>query len=185
MKDIKKTLYSLCSLIILILIPMGVYAVTFSSGSRILGNLYITGSLSKGSGTFVIDHPLYPRARLLYHSFVESPDMKNLYDGIVTLDRRGEAVVQLPSYLEALNIDFHYQFFPLGEPMQELRLKKEISGNSFVIGGGSPEGRVSWQVTGIRHDPYARVHPIRVEVDKGPEELVGVGKCLHPEGCTE
>lgn len=37
---------------------------------------------------------------------------------------------------------------------------------------------VSWQVTGIRHDPYVEAHPIPVEEDKPAEER---GKYLHPK----
>jgi hypothetical protein len=50
------------------------------------GNVSVSGSLSKGGGSFKIDHPLDPANKYLYHSFVESPDMKNIYDGVATLD---------------------------------------------------------------------------------------------------
>src|SRR5690606_1929323 len=70
--------------------------VNFSGTVSVSGGVSVLGSLSKGSGTFVIDHPLDPENKLLYHSFVESPDVKNIYDGIVTLDENGEATVELP-----------------------------------------------------------------------------------------
>jgi len=35
--------------------------------------------------------------------------MKNIYDGTVTLDEKGEAVVPMPDYFSALNQDFRYQ----------------------------------------------------------------------------
>jgi hypothetical protein len=38
------------------------------------GNLTVNGTLAKGSGSFVIDHPLDPANKYLYHSFVESPE---------------------------------------------------------------------------------------------------------------
>ena len=38
--------------------------------------------------------------------------------------------------------------------------------------------KVSWQVTGIRHDAYANAHRIEVETDKSPEEI---GRYLQPE----
>ena len=41
--------------------------------------------------SFKIDHPLDPANKYLYHSFVESPDMKNIYDGVVVVDSNGEA----------------------------------------------------------------------------------------------
>jgi hypothetical protein len=38
------------------------------------GNLQVNGNVSKGGGSFRIDHPLDPENKYLYHSFVESPD---------------------------------------------------------------------------------------------------------------
>lgn len=55
------------------------------------GDVRVTGTLSKGGGSFKIDHPLDPENKFLSHSFVESPDMMNVYNGNTTLDDRGEA----------------------------------------------------------------------------------------------
>lgn len=128
---------------------------------------------------------------LLYHSFLESPDVKNLYDGIATLDERGEAVIKLPRYFTALNKEFRYLATPIGEPMPNLHLDKEVhrwffglfGRPVFKITGGAPDGRVSWQITGIRHDPYIRANPIINEVEKGPSAPVRKGECIHPEAC--
>ena len=49
------------------------------------GRVYIRGPLEKPGGSFKIDHPLDPANKYLYHSFVESPDMKNIYDGVVSI----------------------------------------------------------------------------------------------------
>jgi trimeric autotransporter adhesin len=38
--------------------------------------------------------------------------------------------------------------------------------------------KVSWQVTGIRQDPYAKAHPIQVEEDKPAEER---GYYIYPD----
>ena len=142
------------------------------------GNVVITGSLSKGSGSFKIDHPLDPANKFLYHSFVESPDMMNIYNGVATLDARGSVWITLPDYFEALNQDFRYQLTSMGRPQPSLYVAREISGNRFRISGGKPGGKVSWQVTGIRHDAYADAHRIQVEVEKPPQEQ---GRYLHPE----
>ncbi|PIR83823.1 hypothetical protein COU18_02450 [Candidatus Kaiserbacteria bacterium CG10_big_fil_rev_8_21_14_0_10_51_14] len=163
--------------------PALALAVTFSGDIQFGGNLAISGTLSKGSGTFVIDHPQKPRTHLLYHSFIESPDVKNIYDGITTLDAQGEAFVKLPSYFEALNKDFRYQFFPLDEPMPDLHIKNEVADNQFTIAGGIPGGKISWQITGIRHDPYILANPIIPEVEKGPGEIVGQGECIFEPLC--
>lgn len=158
------------------------YALTFSGNVTIAGNAAVSESVGKGSGTFVIDHPLDPLNKLLFHSFVESPDAKNLYDGVVTLDMQGEAEVGLPAYFEALNKDFRYQLRPLGAPMPDLHVKAEIKNNRFLIGGGEPRGRVSWQVTGVRQDAYILAHPIIPEVEKGPDQIAVKGEYLYAEG---
>jgi hypothetical protein len=142
------------------------------------GNVNVTGTLSKGGGSFKIDHPLDPANKYLYHSFVESPDMMNIYNGNVTLDANGEAWVELPAYFEALNKDFRYQLTAIGAPGPNLYIAQEISGNRFKIAGGSPGMKVSWQVTGIRHDPFAEAHRIQVEVEKTGAER---GKYLYPK----
>ena len=54
----------------------------------------------------------------------------------------------------------------------------EIRNNSFVIKTDKANVKVSWQVTGIRHDPYAEQHPVIVEQTKlGAEK----GTYLYPE----
>jgi hypothetical protein len=141
-----------------------------TADSLTVGVLTCTGSLSKPAGTFRIDHPLDPANKYLYHSFVESPDMLNVYDGVVTLDARGEASVALPDWFQALNRDFRYQLTPIGAAAPNLHISSEVEGNRFAIAGGVPGMRVSWLITGVRHDPYAEDHRVQVEVEKSPAE---------------
>jgi hypothetical protein len=129
------------------------------------GDVEVDGSIHKKGGGFKIDHPLDPENKYLLHSFVESPDMKNIYDGNVILDENGEAWVELPDWFEALNKDFRYQLTCIGG-YAPVYIGEEISDNQFKIGGGQPGMKVSWQVTGIRHDTYAEQHPLQVEEDK-------------------
>jgi len=142
------------------------------------GNLQVTGGISKAGGTFKIDHPLDPAHKVLSHSFVESPDMKNIYDGVATLDARGQAWVNLPDWFEALNNDFRYQLTAIGAPAPHLYIAQEVHRNRFKIAGGTPGGKVSWQVTGIRQDAYARKHRIKVEEEKPADEQ---GFYLYPD----
>jgi hypothetical protein len=148
------------------------------TAGRFNGNVTVTGTLTKGGGSFKIDHPLDPANRYLSHSFVESPDMMNVYNGNVTLDAAGEAWVSLPEWFEALNRDFRYQLTPIGAPGPNLYVATEISQSKFKIAGGSPNGRVSWQVTGIRQDAWANAHRITIEEDKPVSER---GSYLHPK----
>jgi hypothetical protein len=152
---------------------------TFTSRVYIPQDVNVTGNLAKGSGSFVIDHPLDPVNKLLYHSFVESPEAKNIYDGIVTLDQNGTAVVTLPDYFEALNKDYRFLLTPIGQSAPELFIQSNgITNNSFTIVGGPPNVKVSWQVTGNRQDPFILANPIITEVLKGPDEIRDVGEFL-------
>lgn len=141
------------------------------------GNVDVAGTLSKSAGSFKIDHPLDPENKFLYHSFVESPDMKNIYDGTVVLDDSGGATVELPEWFEALNRDFRYQLTCVGE-FAPVFVRDEVLGNRFTIAGGFPGMRVCWQVTGTRQDPFANAHRIPVEEDKSAFER---GYYLHPD----
>ncbi len=178
-----KTLLIRSAVVLALLVPGAALAVTLVGNVRFLGNLAVTGALSKGAGTFLIDHPLDPKNKLLYHSFVESPDVKNIYDGIATLDEGGEAEIVLPDYFDALNMSPRYQFFALDEAMPGLYVKEEEKDNRFVIAGGNPGGRISWQITGIRHDPYIRLHPVINEVWKSSKTEVDRGECLYEPLC--
>jgi len=142
------------------------------------GDVEVSGTISKGGGSFKIDHPLDPENMYLSHSFVESPDMMNVYNGNVMLDVHGEAWVELPGYFDALNREFRYQLTPVGAAAPNLHIADRISGNRFRIAGGEPGLEVSWQVTGVRRDKFAEEYRIQVEEDKRPRDR---GKYLHPE----
>ena len=141
-----------------------------------VGDVEVLGNLSKGGGTFKIDHPQDPANKYLVHSFVESPEMMNIYNGNIVTDANGEATVQMPSYFEAENIEFRYQLTVIGTFAQAI-VGKEISGNQFVIKTNQPNVKVSWQVTGVRNDAWAQRHRVVDVVDKGANR----GKYLYPE----
>jgi hypothetical protein len=148
------------------------------------GNMHVTGTLSKAAGSFKIDHPLDPKGKWLSHSFVESPDMMNVYNGNAVLDGRGEATVALPDYFTALTRDFRYQLTPIGAHAP-VYVAGEVDDNEFRIAGGTPGLKVSWQVTGIRQDTYAAAHPIVVETaksraDHGTQQFVPAGSSAKP-----
>ena len=70
---------------------------------------------------------------------------------------------------DVLNRDFRYQLTCIGG-FAPVYIAREISGNRFKIAGGQPGMKVSWQVTGIRQDPFANEHRIPVEEPKPPVE---------------
>jgi hypothetical protein len=141
------------------------------------GDVDVDGNLSKAAGSFKIDHPLDPANKYLYHSFVESPDMMNIYNGNATTDEQGSAVVQLPEWFETLNRDFRYQLTVIGQFAQAIVASK-VSNHQFAIKTDKPNVEVSWQVTGIRQDAWANAHRIPVEVPKAERDR---GLYLHPE----
>jgi hypothetical protein len=138
------------------------------------GDVDVDGALSKNSGSFKIDHPLDPANKYLYHSFVESPDMMNVYNGNVITDFAGYATVLLPDWFETLNRDFRYQLTVVDDADSEtfamVKVVNRIADNQFTIRSSIPGIEVSWQVTGIRQDPWAEAHRIQVEVEKPVHE---------------
>ncbi|MBL7828309.1 MAG: hypothetical protein JNJ57_16885 [Saprospiraceae bacterium] len=129
------------------------------------GKTHVQGTLSKSGGSFKIDHPQDPANKYLQHSFVESPDMMNVYNGNIVTDGTGSAVVELPAYFETLNRDFRYQLTCIGQFAQVIVAEK-IKNNQFTIKTDKPSVEVSWQVTGIRHDPWAERNRIEPELEK-------------------
>src|SRR5208337_3603663 len=141
------------------------------------GDIYVTGKITAGTKDFQIDHPLDPANKYLVHASVESSEMKNIYDGNVTTDGQGHATVQLPEWFEALNTDFRYQLTVIGQFAQAI-VAREIEHNQFEIRTSAPNVKVSWQVTGVRQDAYAKANPLVVEQEKDARLR---GFYIHPE----
>ncbi len=148
---------------------------SFNGDMTITGNLNVTGNIAKGGGTFKIDHPLDPANKYLTHSFVESPEMMNVYSGNIVTDANGYATVTMPDYFEAANKDFRYQLTVIGSFAQAI-IKEKISGNKFIVQTNEPNIEVSWMVTGVRADKYAEANRIVPVTEK---ELKGT--YIHPE----
>ena len=142
-----------------------------------LGPVRVTGPLQKAGGGFTVDHPQDPKNKYLSHSFVESPEMLNVYSGTVTTNRSGVARVRLPPYFEALNRDFRYQLTVIGEFARAM-VSQEVKRNEFAIRTDPGGVKVCWQVTGVRKDAWAEANRIPVEENKPKSER---GKFLHPE----
>ncbi|HET7206911.1 MAG TPA: hypothetical protein VFI95_10070 [Terriglobales bacterium] len=152
------------------------------AGSGLAGNFQgsvdITANLNvSGTKNFKIDHPLDPGNKYLIHSAVESSEMMNIYTGNVTTDTQGEATVRLPQWFEAENGDFRYQLTVIGQFAQAI-ISQKIANHQFTIRTSAPNVEVSWQVTGVRQDAYAKAHPLVVEQDK---EARIRGFYIHPE----
>ncbi len=152
-----------------------------SYGMYSYGNMHVDGTLSKAGGAFRIDHPLDPENKYLQHSFVESPDMMNVYNGNVTTDAKGVAWIEMPDWFDVINKDFRYQLTVLDESDEGFALAKvyrPLRDNRFAIKTNGPRVHVSWQITGIRKDPWAQANRIQVEPTKPGKER---GTYQNPE----
>jgi hypothetical protein len=154
------------------IVGVGHLAGAFSGNVGVTGNLVATGVKS-----FHIDHPLDPANKYLNHFAMESNEVLNTYSGNVTTDLSGAATVTLPAYFSALNVNYRYQLTVIGQFAQAI-VFKEIVNNSFVIKTDKPSVKVSWQVTGVRHDAWVRNHPPMAEEAKPQQER---GYYLQPE----
>jgi len=142
------------------------------------GNLEIAGTLSKGGGSFRIDHPQKPRTHILNHSFTESPEQLNIYKGRAKTKNK-KCIVKLPSYFGALNKEIEYALTPI-KTLAKLAISKEVKDNRFEV-ISDEDCEFSWVVYGVRKDKFALAHPIIVEEKKEEEgyihpELFGDGK---------
>ncbi len=135
------------------------------------GNVSVIGAVIAQAKNFKIDHPLDPANKTLTHTSIESPDMMNIYNGNVTCDQNGEAMVKLPDYFDALNKDIKYNLTCIGA-FSPIYIKQKVKDNTFIIAGGIPGLEVSWQVSGVRQDAYAnkfrsKVEELKKDEDKG------------------
>lgn len=140
--------------------------VLFGKFAVVKGGIDVTGGIStdfisKGSGSFTIDHPLpeMEETHNLVHSFVESPQANNIYRGQVNLVD-GQSVVNLDEAagmtegtFVALNRDIHT--FTSNESDWD-HVRGTVVGNILTIECQNPEStaKVSWLVIGERHDKH-------------------------------
>ncbi len=141
------------------------------------GDVQVDGTLTAGSKDFKIDHPLDPANKYLYHASVESSEMMNIYTGNITTDELGLATVKLPDWFEAENTDFRYQLTVIGRKAQAW-VAEEVGHGEFKIASDATHTKVSWQITAVRQDVYAKAHPLAVEQEKPERER---GYYIHPE----
>ena len=156
----------------------GLQAIAGSGGiaANFKGNVTITGNLMAGSKNFKIDHPLDPANKYLVHASIESSEMMNIYTGNVTTDAQGKPratarLVRGAQHGLPLSVDGD-------RPVRAGHLSGEDQNHEFQIRTSVPNVKVSWQITGVRQDAYAKAHPIVVEEEKDARLR---GFYLHPE----
>lgn len=144
------------------------------------GDVNITGSLSKGSGSFLIDHPDDPLHKTLRHNFVESPENLCLYRGRAHLDENGTATVRMPDYFKSLTKEDEasINLTPVGKPfLVGAEWNEDFS--AFTI-YGEPNRDVWWTVYADRDDPVIHQLAKPVVQHKGKDIWIPDGKLLYP-----
>jgi hypothetical protein len=125
------------------------------------GNFNVVGALSKGSGSFKIDHPLESKTDThhLVHSFIEGPQADLIYRGKVDLVA-GSATANIDTVagmtegtFVALNREV--QCFTTNESNWDA-VKGSVSGNILTIESENSESTatISWLVIGERKDQH-------------------------------
>ena len=123
------------------------------------GSATFSGAVSKGSGSFRIDHPLKPETHQLVHSFVEGPQADNIYRGKVELVD-GTATVNIDTVagmtegtFAALNREI--QCFTTNETGWTA-IKGSVTGNllTIVAQDNTCTDTISWLVIGERQDQH-------------------------------
>ena len=126
------------------------------------GNVNVAGALSKGSGSFRIDHPLEAKkdTHNLIHSFIEGPQADLIYRGKVNLVD-GAATVNLDVASGMTEGTFvllntNTQCFTSNESGWTA-VKGSVSGNTLTITSEvSCTDTISWMVVGERHDQHMK-----------------------------
>jgi hypothetical protein len=125
------------------------------------GNLSVNGSLSKGSGSFKIDHPLPSKSDThhLVHSFLEGPQADLIYRGKVDLVG-GSATVNIDTASGMTDGTFvllcdNVQCFTSNEDGWTA-IKGSVSGNTLTITAqdDTSTDTISWMVIGERKDKH-------------------------------
>ncbi len=144
------------------------------------GDLHFTGTMTGGTKSFLIDHPLDPLNKTLMHYCIESPDPLLVYSGKARTDNQGQAIVQMPDYFVGLTKedDARINLTPVGRPF--LTGAEWNEGNTSFTIYGDPDREVFYTVYADRDDPVMRKLRRPVVAEKGAGHFEK-GTLLYPE----
>jgi hypothetical protein len=153
------------------------------------GNLTVAGALAKGSGSFVIEHPLpaLSETHNLVHSFIEGPNADLIYRGEINLVN-GKAQVNIDSAGRMTGGTFELlcrrvQCFTTNET-DWTPVRGKVTGNILNIEAqdSTSNSTISWMVIGERKDKHMYdtkwtdeegrviVEPLKTHHDYDPKE---------------
>ena len=135
--------------------------------------LHVAGALSKGSGSFKIDHPLPALAdsKFLIHSFVEGPRADLIYRGTATLDA-GIATIDLDEASGMTSGTWvllcrDEQCYTTNETGWH-HVRGSVSGSTLTIDCEEEcDDVVSWMVVACRKDPHMMSSDTKWTDDQG------------------
>ena len=168
---------------------IGIGTATPSTLLTVQGNACITGSVTKGSGSFSIDHPLESKkdTHMLVHSFIEGPQADLIYRGVIELtDGSAEINVDTVSGMTEgtfVALNRCVQAFTNNESNWD-NVRGSVTGNTLTIESNvsTSTASISWMVIGERCDEHMMdtdwtdddgkviVEPIRPEESEESEE---------------
>ena len=150
------------------------------------GDVRITGNLQKGSGTFLIDHPLDPLNKVLRHYFVESPESLCLYRGTAKLNTKGTTRVSMPAYFAGLTKENEATVLLTSIGPEPFTASYEWDEDFMKLTlYGAPKREVSYLVLADRDDPVAHKHKRPVEEKKTTSGEFEKGRLLYPDAYKE
>ena len=125
------------------------------------GGLIVAGAVSKGSGSFRIDHPLESKkdTHQLVHSFIEGPQADLQYRGVVQLvDGSAQINIDTVSDMTAgtfVALNRCVQVFTTNESNWDA-VRGSVTGNILTIESNTTGSMacISWMVVGERCDQH-------------------------------
>lgn len=133
------------------------FYVSASGNTYVRGNLQVVGTISKGGGSFDIEHPDPTKEMgwMLRHSFVESPTRgDNVYRyNITTTSENLQSIIDLPDYYKHLNENnqvwvsptncFGIGYGTVNEELTQVTINTNIAGNYNVLVIGTRKDKIA------------------------------------------
>ena len=153
---------------------------TFWGDLDVWGDFYVYTILGS-TKNFLIDHPSFPKDKLLRHYSIESNEGLLIYRGKVNLDSSGKGEITLPDYFEDLvdESGTTVNLTPIGKV--PFLVSYDFDENNKLMVYGKANSSVSYQVLAERDDPSFQLRRGNVIEEKNEKTIVPKGEYLDPE----